>query len=162
MKTQDKLLQIPKTLSLQQCLIVCRHYESLKIHIQQIWPGSEKYIKFPKKHHPKGEKTKWNQSQNKLKSRGNRQRVQRNQNQSQTQRTNKLPRKCYGCGCDFQRLTKDWAKDCPAWGSPCRKHSKPNHWENVCSKLPPRRWSNQGRGRETDPWWVRSEILQHH
>ena len=27
-KAQDKLLQTPKTLSLQQCLTVCRHYES--------------------------------------------------------------------------------------------------------------------------------------
>ena len=35
-KAQDELLQMPKTLSLQQCLIVCRHYESLKLHIQQI------------------------------------------------------------------------------------------------------------------------------
>ena len=33
-KAQDKLLQTPKTLSLQQCLSVVRHYESLKLHIQ--------------------------------------------------------------------------------------------------------------------------------
>ena len=51
-KAQDKLLQTPKTLSLQQCLTVCRHYESLKLHIQQICP-SDKYVEFLKKHHPK-------------------------------------------------------------------------------------------------------------
>ena len=37
-KAQDKLLQTPKTLSLQQCLSVVRHYESLELHIQQIRP----------------------------------------------------------------------------------------------------------------------------
>ena len=37
-KAQDKLLQTPKMLSLQQCLSVVRHYESLKLHIQQIRP----------------------------------------------------------------------------------------------------------------------------
>ena len=56
MKAQDKLLQMPRTLSLQQCLTVCQHYESLQLHIQQIQPVSDKYIKFLKKHHPKGKK----------------------------------------------------------------------------------------------------------
>ena len=37
-KAQDKLLQTPKTLSLQQCFSVVRDYESLKMHIQQIRP----------------------------------------------------------------------------------------------------------------------------
>ena len=37
-KAQDKLLQTPKTLMLQQCLSVVRHYELLKLHIQQIRP----------------------------------------------------------------------------------------------------------------------------
>ena len=43
-KAQDKLLQTPKTLNLQQCLTVCRHYECLKLHIQQIRP--DKHVKF--------------------------------------------------------------------------------------------------------------------
>ena len=47
-KAQDKLLQTPKTLSLQQCLTICRHYESLKLHIQQIRP-SDKCVEFLKK-----------------------------------------------------------------------------------------------------------------
>ena len=37
-KAQDKLLQTLKTLSLQQCLSVVWHYESFKLHIQQIRP----------------------------------------------------------------------------------------------------------------------------
>ena len=53
----------------------------------------------------------------------------------------------YGCGHDFQR---DQIRECPVWGSTCRKCNKPNHWENVCGQLPTRRWLNQGqvRGRE--------------
>ena len=40
-KAQDKLLQTPKTLSLQQCLSVVHHYESLKLHIQPIRPDTK-------------------------------------------------------------------------------------------------------------------------
>ena len=55
-KAQDKLLQTPKTLSLQQCLSVCRHYESLRLHIQHIRP--DKSIDYLKKHHQCPRKTK--------------------------------------------------------------------------------------------------------
>ena len=50
-KAQDKLLQTPRMLSLQQCLTVCRHYESLKLHIQQIRP--DKHVEYLKKCHQK-------------------------------------------------------------------------------------------------------------
>ena len=46
-KAQDKLLKTPQTLSLQQCLTVCRHYESLNLHIQQIRP--DKHVEYLKK-----------------------------------------------------------------------------------------------------------------
>ena len=52
-KAQDKLLQTPKTLSLQ-CLSVVRHYESLKLHIQQIRP--DKSIEYLRQHHPSKKK----------------------------------------------------------------------------------------------------------
>ena len=48
-KAQDKLLQTSKTLSLQQCLSVCQHYESLRLHIQHIRP--DKLIDYLRKHH---------------------------------------------------------------------------------------------------------------
>ena len=48
-KAQDKLLQTSKTLNLQQCLTVCRNYESLKLHIEQIWPS--KSVDYLKGHH---------------------------------------------------------------------------------------------------------------
>ena len=50
-KAQDKLLQMPKTLNLQQCLTVCRHYKSLKLHIEQIRPN--KSVDYLKQHHNK-------------------------------------------------------------------------------------------------------------
>ena len=62
-KAQDKLLQTPNTLNLQQCLTVCRHYESLSLHIQQIHPGSNRHIEFLCKHHPKTEKSGQNKPQ---------------------------------------------------------------------------------------------------
>ena len=58
-KAQDKLLQTPKMLSLQQCLTVCRHYESLNLHIQQIRP--DKHVEYLKKNATKSQsKTKQN------------------------------------------------------------------------------------------------------
>ena len=95
-KTQDKLLQMPKTLSLQQCLTVCHHYESLKIHIQQIRP--DRHVKFLRKHHPKKKQgPKLNpvtqvRSQSRRNQMANTQTVQSPQSQSQ----NKSYRKYYG------------------------------------------------------------------
>ena len=62
-KAQDKLLQTPNMLSLQQCLTVCRHYESLSLHIQQI--RSDKQVEFLCKHHPKSKKAGPNKLQQK-------------------------------------------------------------------------------------------------
>ena len=55
-KAQDKLLQTPKMLSLQQCITVCKHYESLSLHIQQIRP--DKHIEYLKKCHQKSKQNK--------------------------------------------------------------------------------------------------------
>ena len=65
-KAQDKLLQTPKTLSLQQCLSVCQHYESLQLHIQHIRP--DKLIDYLRKCHQgkkKGTQSNTNITQNK-------------------------------------------------------------------------------------------------
>ena len=37
-KAQEKLLQTPITLTLDQCLSICRHYKSLKYHLETIKP----------------------------------------------------------------------------------------------------------------------------
>ena len=144
-KAQDKLLQTPKTLHLQQCLTVCQHYESLKLHVQQIRPGSNKYIEMLKKHHPK-KKPGSSLSQNNPKYQSRSQTTDTIQ-QSQSQRMNKTQRKCYGCS---HNLHKDRACECPAWGYNCRKYNRLNHWESVCGQIPPRRRPNQGRSRENN------------
>ena len=129
-KAQDKLLQMPNTLNLQQCLTVCRHYKSLSLHIQQIHSGSDRQVEFLRKHHPKTKKYGQNKSQ--LKG----QNSQKSQSsQSSQQKATKSQKRCYGCGRD---LHKDHAKNCPAWGSTCRKCNKPNHWEIVCGQVPRR------------------------
>ena len=43
-KAQEKLLQTPKSLTLSQCLSICRHYESLKLHLDTIKPKSVEYL----------------------------------------------------------------------------------------------------------------------
>ena len=43
-KAQEKLLQTPITLTLDQCLAICRHYESLKYHLEMIKPKTVKYL----------------------------------------------------------------------------------------------------------------------
>ena len=43
-KAQEKLLQTPITLTLDQCLAICRHYESLKHHLETIYPRTVEYL----------------------------------------------------------------------------------------------------------------------
>ena len=40
-KAQDKLLQMPIRMTLKQCLLICRHYESLQRHINTVRPTGE-------------------------------------------------------------------------------------------------------------------------
>ena len=40
-KAQDKLLQMPIQMTLEECLLVCRHYESLQCHINTVRLTSE-------------------------------------------------------------------------------------------------------------------------
>ena len=127
-KAQDKLLQTPNTLSLQQCLTVCRHYESLSLHIQQI--RSDKQVEFLRKRHQKSKKS----VQQKPQQKGQTQRSPQPPLSSQQKFTSaKSQKKCFGCG---REMHKDRSKNCPAWGSTCRKCNKLNHWENVCGQVP--------------------------
>ena len=127
-KAQDKLLQMPNTLSLQQCLTICRHYESLSLHIQQIRSGADKQVEFLCKCHPKSKKS----GPNKLQQKGQNQKFPQPPLSSQ-QKSARSQKKCYGCG---RELHKDRSKNCPAWGSTCRKCKKLNHWEIVCGQVP--------------------------
>ena len=40
-KVQDKLLQMPIRMMLEECLLMCRHYESLQWHINTVRPTGE-------------------------------------------------------------------------------------------------------------------------
>ena len=39
-KAQDQLLQMPIRMTLEECLLICRHYESLQWHINTVCPSS--------------------------------------------------------------------------------------------------------------------------
>ena len=118
-KAQDKLLQTPKTLSLQQCLTACHHYESLKLHIQQIRP--DKHVEFLRRHDPTKRKARkqWQSSLNRPQSWS-----RRNQTGQQTcsLQGKMLPsNKCIGCGHDQHN---DHKCECPASRQTCRKCSR--------------------------------------
>ena len=63
-KLRTSFFRMPNTLSLQQCLTVCRHYESLSLHIQQIRSGADKQVEILRKRHPKVEETWFKLSRN--------------------------------------------------------------------------------------------------
>ena len=128
-KAQDKLLQTPKTLSLQQCLTVCRHYESLILHIQQIRP--DKHVEYLKKCHQKSKQKAKPQHHSRSKSQG-RKPNQRDDTQFQFQ-SEQSHYKCRGCG---KAPHKNWRKQCTAWGHFCKKCHRYNHYESVCGKIP--------------------------
>ena len=139
-KAQDKLLQTPKTLSLQQCLSVVWHYELLKLHIQQIRP--DKNIDYLRKYHSgkkKGQGTQSNASQSNQNQRGCSQSCSR-QGQNQIQQKSALLHRnqCFGCGQDHHQ---DLKSECPAFGKTCHKCGRNNHFVSVCSKIPYRRSS---------------------
>ena len=85
-KAQDKLLQTPKMLSLQQCLTVCRHYESLSLHKQQIRP--DKHVEYLRKCHQKSKQNKGKpqqHSRSRSKSQGRKQPNERDDTQFEIQ-----------------------------------------------------------------------------
>ena len=132
-KAQDKLLQTPRTLSLQQCITVCRHYKSLSLHIQQIRP--DKHVEYLKKRHQKSKQNKAKPQQHgrsRSKSQGRRQPNQRDDTQFQIY-SEQSHYKCRGCG---KQPHKNWRKQCSAWGHFCKKCRRYNHYESVCGKIP--------------------------
>ena len=106
-KAQDKLLQTPKMLSLQQCLTVCRHYESLSLHLQQIRP--DKHVEYFKKRHQKLKQSKAKpQHRSRSKSQG-RKPNQRDDTQFQIQ-SEQSHYKCRGCGKTPIKISKNNAQ----------------------------------------------------
>ena len=148
-KAQDKLLQTPKTLSLQKCLSVVRHYKSLKLHIQQIGPDkSIEYLRWCNSGKKKGSGQKqsnnFNQNQNQrgcLQSQSRKGTWNQSHNQTGGQSLSNsskyLPgNKCISCG---RNRHTDRLHECPAQGKSCNKCSRLHHFESVCGVIPSRR-----------------------
>ena len=152
-KAQDKLLQTPKTLTLQQCLSVVRHYESLKLHIQQIRPVDYLRQCHSSKKKGSGQTQSSSFNANNQNQRGCSQSWSRkgtwNQGQGQTgtqslsNSTKFLPgNKCIGCG---RNRHADWLRECPAQGKSCNKCGRLHHFESVCGMVPTRINRSQSR-----------------
>ena len=127
-KAQKKLLQTPKSLTLSQCLGICRHYESLKLHLDTIKPKSVEYLQ--RKH-------------GKAKGHGHGQgkpNIQQKPGiyvQVVTTSSGHKPGKtwvwkCYQCRSDGIHFKSK----CPAWRNVCKKCRLKGHYEKLCGKLP--------------------------
>ena len=115
-KAQEKLLQMPITLTLDQCLSICRHYESLNYHLEMIKPRSVEYLQ--KRH-------------NKSKGHGHGQggNIPQSTAKPGTGRGRGIPTagsKCPNCG----RIHGD--NGCPAKNSVCFSCNKKGHFKTIC------------------------------
>ena len=150
MKAQDKLLQMPKTLTLQQCLSVVRHYESLKLHIQQISPDTRS-VDYLRLHHSSKKKGSGQGTQSSSFNANNQRGCSQSQSrQGQSQSNQKMSSlaktQCYGCGQDHH----EDKSECPTFGKTCHKCSRSNHFVNVCGRIPYRRpFRSKLQGRQT-------------
>ena len=152
-KAQDKLLQTPKTLLLQKCLSVVRHYESLKMHIQQIRP--DRNINYLRWHHSSKKKGSMPQNQGSFNTGQSNQNQHwgcsqshsgQGQNQNQQKATLLHTNQFFGCGQDRHQDKSE----CPAFGKTCHKCGRSNHFVSVCGKIPYRRsFRSKSQGRQT-------------
>ena len=126
-KAQEKLLQTPKSLMLYQCLSICRHYKSLKLHLDTIKPKSVEYLQ--KRHKkPKGCGHGRTKSNFQAKSPGA-------YTQSNSHEPGKSAWKCYYCGSNTRHFF--FRSKCPAWKNLCKKCGFKGHFEQYCGKIPP-------------------------
>ena len=121
-KAQEKLLQTPKSLTLDQCLNICRHYKSLKLHLDTIKPKSIEYLQ---KCHNKSRK----QGQGCGCGRGKFQQFQQpGKSESDDRKPGKW--KCYWCGSE----SKHKISSCPGHKHVCNKCGLKGHFDQVCKK----------------------------
>ena len=121
-KAQEKLLQVPVTLTPQQTLTVCRHFESLKLHIEQIRPT--KSVDYLQKRQQKSKKKSDQADQGQSKGKQSFQ-PKANPNLNRGQQ-NKCPR----CGCNFHY----GGERCPASNAECHFCHKTGYFSNLCNK----------------------------
>ena len=118
-KAQAKLLQTPITLTLDQCLGICRHYESLKYHLETIKPKTVEYLqkRYNKsKGHGHGKGSNFQQNQGSGPKPGS--------SQGRGFTTGKS--ECSKCGKIHQGNT------CPAQRATCYGCNKKGHFKTMC------------------------------
>ena len=109
-KVQDKLLQMPITMALEECLLICRHYESLQWDINTVRPTGEfKGMDGLARRCPRP------------RSRSNTRRPQHS-----TVHPEKPRSKCNACGTLHQ------VGECPAASVVCFKCNKQGHFSRLC------------------------------
>ena len=125
-KAQEKLLQTPKLLMLDQYLSICRHYKNLKLHLDTIKPKSVEYLQ--KRHNkPKGCRCGRTKPNFQPKSPGA-------DTQSSGHKSGKLTWKCYYCGSNTRHFFRS---KCPARKNLCKKCGFKAHFEQYSGKIPP-------------------------
>ena len=108
-KAQDKLLQMPIRMTLEECLLTCRHYESLQWHINTVRPTGEfKAMDGLARQHPRS------------KSKSNTRRP------PSTVHPDRPKNDCTACGTLHQ------AGECPASSTVCFKSNKQGHYAKLC------------------------------
>ena len=149
LRPKTSYCKLQKTLSLQQCLSVVRHYESLKLHIQQIRP--DKSIEYLRHHSGKKRvlckenkaalmlitKTLKEDARIHGPEREHGTKVSQTGSQPLSNLTKFLPgNKCIGCS---RNRYADHLRECPAQGKSCNKCGRLHHIESVCGMIPSRR-----------------------
>ena len=124
-KAQEKLLQTPKSLTLSQCLSICRHYKSLQLHLDTIKPKSVEYLQ---RRHGKAKGYGHGQRRPNVQPKPG---IDVQVAASGGCKPGKI-RKCYWCRSDV----KHFKSKCPAWRNVCKKCSLKGHYEQLCGKLP--------------------------
>ena len=111
---QDKLLQMPIRMTLEECLLIYHHYESLQWHINTIRPTSGdsnvKAMDGLSRHHSRSRNSNANA----------------NQGSTSARHTNKSGKTCTACG------TVHKARKCPASSQVCYKCDKQGHYAKLC------------------------------
>ena len=134
-KAQDKLLQMPIQMTLEECLLICRHYESLQWHINTVRPTGE--IRAMDGLARQCQKSKSRSNSN-----------TRRPQQSPAVHPDKPRAECTTCGTLHQ------VGECPAASSVCFKCNKQGHFSKLCRSTTSTPSSNRntrgswhGRGR---------------
>ena len=129
-KEQDKLLQMPIQMTLEECLLICRHYESLQWHINIVRPtgGDIKTMDGLARQCPKS----------KPRGGSNTRRPQ------QSVHPDKPKTECTACGTVHQ------VGECPAMSSVCLKCNKQGHFSRLCLSTTK---STPGSNRNTGGSW---------